>query len=96
MIRGSVLTYGPVAALVALCACSAGTGGAPTPRTRTYYVAADEVAWDYAPGAEVNLITGQPYDSVARTFVGNGPTDIGHVYRKAVYREYTDSPFRTL
>jgi len=95
MTRGSVLSYGPVAALALVCACSTGTDGA-TPHTRTYYVAADEVTWDYAPGAEVNLITGQPYDSVARVFVGNGPTDIGHVYRKAVYREYTDSTFRTL
>ena len=75
-------------------ACTAGAGGgAPPPTTRTYYIAADELDWDYAPGDSINPITGQPYDSVARVFVANGPTDIGRVYRKAVYREYTDSTF---
>jgi hephaestin len=83
-------------AVVTACAPSATGGSAPPPATRTYYVAADEVDWDYAPGKDINLITGQPYDSVARVFVGNGPTDIGRVYRKAVYREYTDSSFTTL
>jgi FtsP/CotA-like multicopper oxidase with cupredoxin domain len=76
-----------------LVACSS---AAPKPRTRTYYVAADTVLWDYAPGGDTNLISGQPYDSVARTFVGNDSTDIGHRYIKAVYREYTDSTFTTL
>ena len=82
-------------AAIALVACTGGPGGAPAPRTRTYYVAADEVEWNYAPG-EGNAITGEPYDSVARVFVANGPTDIGHIYHKSVYREYTDSSFTTL
>ena len=85
------------AAVLVLAACSLerGAGSAPPPHTRTYYVAADEVAWDYAPG-EGNAITGEPYDSVARVFVASGPTDIGHIHHKSVYREYTDSTFRAL
>ena len=70
-------------------------GAAPPPHTRTYYVAADAVEWDYAPG-EGNAITGAPYDSTAQVFVANGPTAIGHKYQKSVYREFTDSTFTTL
>jgi len=70
---------------------------APAPaHTRTYYVAADTLVWDYAPGPEVNLITGQPYDSTALANVGNDSVNIGHRFLKAVYREYTDSSFTTL
>lgn len=83
-------------AVLTACAPSSTGGNAPPPATRTYYVAADEVDWDYAAGEDRNLVTGQPYDSVARVFVGSGPTDIGRVYRKAVYREYADSTFTTL
>src|SRR5512140_2514741 len=82
----------------------AGSGGsngvvalaAPAPgATRTYYIAADEVEWDYAPTGS-NRITGQPFEGDALTFVQNGPDRIGKVYRKAVYREYTDATFNRL
>jgi FtsP/CotA-like multicopper oxidase with cupredoxin domain len=68
---------------------------APQGQTRTYYLAADEVAWDYAPSGR-DQITGQPFDDVANVFVQRGPERIGHVYRKAVYREYTDASLRHL
>jgi hephaestin len=61
---------------------------------RTYFIAADEVAWDYAPSG-INMITGQPFDDVANVFVKNGPDRIGKVYKKAVFRGYTDSTFTT-
>jgi len=65
-----------------------------SPRTRTYYIAADEVAWDYAPGRR-NGITGQPYADTA--FFSKGkPMAVSTTYRKVLYREYTDSTFRTL
>lgn len=35
-------------------------GGVGGGQTRTYYVAADEVPWDYAPSG-MNRITGQPF-----------------------------------
>jgi FtsP/CotA-like multicopper oxidase with cupredoxin domain len=75
-----------------------GRGGAATAAggaTRTYYVAADEVAWDYAPSG-MNKITGEPFGDTENVFMQRGPDRIGHVYRKAVYREYTDATFTRL
>jgi FtsP/CotA-like multicopper oxidase with cupredoxin domain len=66
----------------------------PGGRTRIYYVAADEVVWDYAPSG-TNLISGQPFDAVERPFVVAGPHSVGKVTLKALYREYTDSTFST-
>jgi hephaestin len=63
--------------------------------TRTYFIAADEVVWDYAP-LGFNNITGQPFDDAANVFVQNGPDRIGHKYVKALYREYTDGSFNRL
>jgi FtsP/CotA-like multicopper oxidase with cupredoxin domain len=63
--------------------------------TRTYYVAADEVLWDYAPSA-INKITGQPFGDVENVFMQNASNRIGRIYRKAVYREYTDGSFTRL
>jgi manganese oxidase len=65
------------------------------PQTRTFFIAADEVAWDYAPTGS-NQITGQPFGDTENVFVQNGPDRIGHVYKKARYREYTDASFTTL
>jgi manganese oxidase len=64
-------------------------------RTRTYYIAADEVDWDYAQ-SQKNQITGQPFDEVANVFVKPADNRIGTVYRKALYREYIDSSFSKL
>jgi FtsP/CotA-like multicopper oxidase with cupredoxin domain len=63
--------------------------------TRTYYVAADVVAWDYAP-ADRDEITGRPFSDEAKVFVERGPKRIGDTYKKALYREYTDASFTTL
>jgi FtsP/CotA-like multicopper oxidase with cupredoxin domain len=69
--------------------------GAPPAKTRTYYVAADEVIWDYVPGG-TNAVTGRPFDAVERHFVEAGPRSIGGTARKAIYHEYTDSTFSAL
>lgn len=63
--------------------------------TRLYYIAADEIDWDYVPQGK-NGITQAPFSGVALDFVSSGPDRIGHVYHKAVYREYTDGTFTTL
>lgn len=73
---------------------SAATPASGTGKTRTYYIAADEVDWDYAPDGR-NRITGQPFDDAANVFVENGPDRIGKVYHKSIYREYTDQSFAT-
>jgi hephaestin len=72
----------------------AGAAYRPTGITRTYYVEADEVEWDYAPTGS-NQVTGQPFDEVADTYVRTGPGRIGSAYTKCLYREYTDSGFGT-
>src|SRR5947199_7590445 len=72
-----------------------GAAASPQGQTHTYYLAAAEVAWDYAPSGH-DQITGKPFDDVANVYVQRGPERIGHVYRKAVYREYTDATFTHL
>ncbi len=42
--------------------------GSASHRLRTYYIAADEVAWDFAPTGR-HHITGQPFDAAAKVFV---------------------------
>jgi FtsP/CotA-like multicopper oxidase with cupredoxin domain len=63
-------------------------------RTRTYYIAADPVDWDYAPGGK--NVLGEHYEADAGTFLDSGDDRIGHVDRKSIYREYTDDSFKTL
>lgn len=67
----------------------------PTGRTRVYFIAADEVIWDYAPTG-INQITGRPFEGLQLFITTQGPTQIGRKSKKALYREYTDSTFRTL
>ncbi len=92
--------------LVALCCLTAGVvnvqgsprraePAAPAGKVHTYYVAADDVEWDYAPSG-LDHMTGERFGSRARQFVERGPTRIGKVYRKAIYREYTDATFTKL
>jgi hephaestin len=64
----------------------------PGGRVRTYYIAADTVAWSYAP-AHRNLITGKPFGAVENTFVARGRDRIGATYQKSLYRQYTDGTF---
>lgn len=55
---------------------------------RTYYIAADELPWNYAPlGRDVTH--GKALEPPA-------PDRIGTEYRKALYREYTDGSFAKL
>jgi hephaestin len=90
---------GATAGLLAGLAATVSVGGAaaqtvPT-QTRTYYIAADEVEWDYAPQRR-NLITGEAFNEDEQVFTEHSDTRIGTVYKKALYREYTDSTFRKL
>jgi FtsP/CotA-like multicopper oxidase with cupredoxin domain len=67
----------------------------PASKTRTYYIAADEVEWDYAPDG-LDAMMGMRFERWGKMFTESGPHNIGKVYRKAVYREYTDASFSTL
>lgn len=63
--------------------------------TRTYYIAADEVDWCYVPDGKDMMMTAA-FDPYARVFTATAENRIGHTYRKAVFREYTDDTFKTL
>ena len=62
---------------------------------RTYYIAADPVEWDYAPQNR-NVFMDKEFDEVEANWVT--PTDhrAGKVFKKALYRAYTDDSFTTL
>jgi len=63
------------------------TCGSPSlASVRTYYIAADEVVWNYAPSGK-DLIAQKPLPPLA-------PLQLGWSYHKAIYREYTDASFR--
>jgi manganese oxidase len=64
-------------------------------RTRVYYIAADEVEWNYAPSG-LDKMMGMEFTGLAKEYTERGPHKIGSVYRKAIYREYTDASFTTL
>ena len=66
----------------------------PAPRTRTYYIAADPVEWNYMPTGR-DEIEGRPYTDSA-FFANAEPHPVSTIYKKVLYREYTDSTFRTL
>lgn len=76
------------AALGAGCAATSSGGGT----TRNYYVAAEVVDWDYAPSG-ANKITGAAFTAIDSFIMAPQQEFIGRVYRKAIYREYTDSTF---
>lgn len=90
---GTAHRHGPNAAKPV--AAGAAGGVAATGQVRTYYIAADEVVWDYAPSGR-DQITGRPFDDTAKVFVQRGPGRIGSRYLKALYRGYTDASFQAL
>jgi FtsP/CotA-like multicopper oxidase with cupredoxin domain len=58
-------------------------------KVRTYYIAADEVQWNYLPTAQTFVPRGE--NELTTT-----PAAKSNTYLKAVYREYTDATFTTL
>lgn len=59
---------------------------------RTYYIAADEVDWDYTPKGR-NLSGLPRVENAEDEAAGAGKH---RIYHKAIYREYTDGTFKTL
>lgn len=92
----SFLTVVFLLAVVFLVAvASSGAGRQAESQTRDYFIAADEVAWNYAP-AGTNVFSGAPFDDEANKFVQAGPDRIGSTYTKCLYRAYTDETFNRL
>ena len=78
--------------ITSFCAAQTAT---PPGKTRTYYIAADEVEWSYAPDG-INKMMGMKFSGYPNVFFEKGPHRIGAVYLKAIYREYTDDTITTL
>ncbi|XP_065737954.1 ferroxidase HEPHL1 isoform X1 [Phocoena phocoena] len=64
--------------------------------TRTYHIGIVEEYWNYVPQGK-NVITGKSFaeDKLATLFLKRGPNRIGGIYKKAVYRHYTDETYST-
>ncbi|XP_059140979.1 ferroxidase HEPHL1-like [Physella acuta] len=67
-------------------------------RIRDYYISAEEVLWDYAPLTRspitgANLLDPNVEESI---FIRHDDMYIGHVYKKAVYKEYTDGTYTSV
>jgi manganese oxidase len=91
---------GPLAALasclfVLVSLAFAARADAPAGITRTYYIAADEVDWNYMPTG-LDGMMGMAPTGYAKLFAEPSLHSLGSVYRKAMYREYTDATFAHL
>lgn len=73
-------------------------GDDATSSKRIYYIAAEEVEWNYVPQGK-NVFTGKPFTAMDSMFAVRTFTDmterIGSKYIKARYVEYTDATFST-
>lgn len=79
--------------IVAAAACTLhGASGAAFAETRTYYIAAEEVDWDYAPEGR-ELMMGHEFNEAEAVFVEPGPSRIGSVYHKLRFVGYRDAAF---
>jgi FtsP/CotA-like multicopper oxidase with cupredoxin domain len=76
-------------ASVAITAFAVEKLGVSEPRTRVYYIAADQIEWEYSPHSRPLILAGEnELQSVPKLNL--------KTYVKAVYREYTDETFQTL
>jgi len=109
--------------MAAACSNDSSSAGSSSGVTRTYYITAEDVAWDYAPGG-INQIKDVPFANYTRALAAEEPTvpvmatriafdnvssttnpfsytdnpaavQIGTVYKKTLYFEYTDATFTT-
>ncbi len=87
--------FGTLAVLFFATSLSAQESNKSTGTVHTYYVAADEVEWNYAPSG-IDKMMGMDFMGYAKVFTEHGPHRIGTTYRKALYREYTDATFTKL
>ncbi|XP_043547442.1 hephaestin-like protein 1a isoform X2 [Chiloscyllium plagiosum] len=64
--------------------------------TRNYYIAVKEETWDYAPSG-INVLTNQDLkrDENAAVFLSRSKNRIGRLYKKAIYKQFTDATYST-
>lgn len=63
-------------------------------RVRTYFIAADQISWNYAPAG--NVLADMHCCGDAAAWLSRGPEERPPVFQKAVFREYTDATFTRL
>ena len=66
----------------------------PGGKIRTYYLAAVESNWDYAPMG-MDMMTGTEFRGQTKIWTEHTKDRIGKVYRKALFREYNDDTYTT-
>ncbi|XP_009199799.1 ceruloplasmin isoform X4 [Papio anubis] len=77
------------------CNKSSSKGNTHGKHVRHYYIAAEEIIWNYAPSG-IDIFTKENLTapgSDSAVFFEQGTTRIGGSYKKLVYREYTDASF---
>jgi FtsP/CotA-like multicopper oxidase with cupredoxin domain len=89
-----LMTLRAISHLFAVLLLISASCGASAGETRTYFIAAEEVLWDYAPSYPHNPLHGHEFHDKEKAFVaGNGENRIGHRYYKERYVEYADAGF---
>src|SRR5262245_58627172 len=86
----------PLIALLGGCAMDVANTGVG--QVRVYYIAADELPWDYVSGG-FDGIMGKPFKAIGYFKTAQNPyteKEVSTQYKKVLYREYTDSTFKTL
>lgn len=64
----------------------------PKSKTWQYYIAADVVTWNYQPAGS-NQCNGLDFAGKEIPYTANPPAGTGTVYKKVIYRGYTDATF---
>lgn len=59
---------------------------------RTYYIAAEEMMWDYAPDKR-DSCSNSSFNEEQQVYTTDSPTGLGSRYLKMLYREYLDANF---
>ncbi len=80
--------------LLGITAQAQTSSSSPAGKTRTYYVAAEESDWNYAPSGRDEAM-GHPFDELEKGYAEPGPHRIGRIYKKVMYREYEDPRSRS-
>src|SRR5262245_7333832 len=93
----AVVILGTVAFMASSCSRDPETASAQTPagQVRNYFIAADEVTWDYAPSGK-NQVSGEPFNPFEIFVALPGMGVIRIKYRKTIYREYAVATFTSL
>ena len=92
--RSVLLFVFVVSLLPAIHALAEPAAKMPPGQTRTYYIAAEEIDWNYIPDGK-DMMMMAAFNKYQKVFTTPATNQIGCTYRKAVFREYTDDTFKT-